>query len=673
MNVHLSGSPFDSFLAFGLASIPALSLAGVLGSALRRSFFAGECLLIGLTGGFLLQTALSFVASLIFGFRIATLAACWLAITVVSWGRIWQQHRASIGRLVAFLGHPRAVTLRLSKVDVWGSAVFFAAFFLFALLLQRKILWPEGALATGYLDDWGDLPVHISLIMSFLSDTTLHLRSTILAGQPLTYPFMADFFSALLMRAGMSLEYAIEWPGVLFNAITATLLFYLGYRMIRNKAAAALVPLLFILAGGLGFLWFFRDIYLSDRPIWELLQHLPQRYTKLEAANIHWVNPTLAHLIPQRSLLFGFPAGLSVILLWWHGFRKRNAAPYLAGLLYGLLPLAHTHTFLALAMAGGMLFLFEMLMRVHRRARLHYWLKFGATAAIVAVPQLIYLLSSKLSLQTIRFHPGWMAETDGPIWFWLKNLGVFIPMLLVALLLRRKLRLRSRALRFYLPFGLLFVIGNLFLFAAFAYDNNKVLVYWFLLSLPFVSLLLVRIWQSHNWWLHAALFRTLLLALVLSGALNLLHEFQNNGWIELSREEVELAAQVEEITKSTAIFLSAPIHNNLLTLAGRAVVLGYPGHVLSHGLPYQALEQQVQAIYSGDPRAKALLRQLAIDYVVVGPQEASRYGVEKVAWFTGIFPLLLQSENYRIYKVRDLAISATPNNTSAQRDASEAK
>ncbi len=650
MDIALTGSNLLSLMIFIGFSLPAMVIGAVVSTALGRGFLAGERWLIGLVTGYVLQAMISFIVSLAVGFTMTSQLTTLLLLLSISLAAAWRQG------MVRWLPNPfrgrHKQAFKVSKVNMYAFFVFVLGALLLSVLSRRLILWRDGALATGYLDAWGDLPLHISMIMSFVSDATLHLHNTILAGHPLTYPFMADFLSAQLVKLGMPLEQAMEWPTVLFHAITLTLLYYLSYRLVRDRAAAALVPVLFILAGGLGFLWFLRDLFFSDQPIWHVLTHLPRRYTNIPEAGIFWVNPTLAHLIPQRSFLLGFPLGLSIILLWWQGFyRRRPPHALLVGLLFGLLPLIHLHTFLALLMVAAMLLLGQLVARPLRRPQLAYWLRMSVPALLVASPQLIYLLSSEVSLKAIRFHPGWMADGENLLWFWLKNLGLIIPVLAIALIAAQKMRLRRRALYFYAPFGALFLIGNLFLFSVFAYDNNKILVYWLLLSLPFASLVLVRLWRSASWWVHAVLFRTLLASLILSGGLNLLREFQNNGWVEFTAEEVQLAARLRGRSKSQAIFLAAPVHNNVLALAGRRVVLGYPGHVMSHGLPYREVEAQIRRIYTGHAQMREMLKKLHVDYIVVGPHEKSLFGEQNIETLESQFAPRFQTDHYVVYRV----------------------
>lgn len=193
------------------------------------------------------------------------------------------------------------------------------------------------------------------------------------------------------------------------------------------------------------------------------------------------------------------------------------------------------------------------------------------------------------------------------------------------------------------------------------YDTNKIFVFAFLLAMPLVAAVMAALLQSKSWWLHGLLFRLLLVALIFSGSLNLIHELQNGGWQELSAEEIALAERVRKETASQAFFLTAPIHNNLLTLAGRQVVLGYPGHIMSHGLNHAPTEQAVKDIYSGNVSAEEKLKQYGVDYIVVGPHEKSKYG-PAVDWLQKRFTEFMRSQNYIIYKYEGGLLQSSESN-----------
>jgi len=154
--------------------------------------------------------------------------------------------------------------------------------------------------------------------------------------------------------------------------------------------------------------------------------------------------------------------------------------------------------------------------------------------------------------------------------------------------------------------------------------------------------------RSKSWWVNGVIFRVLFVSLIFSGTLNLIHELQSGGWQEFSGEEVDLAERIRKNTGSEAVFLTAPVHNNLLMLAGRQVVIGYPGHIFSHGLDHTPAEQAVKEIYSGGENAIEQLRRYKVDYIVVGPHEKARFG-RSVGWLEGRFPELVRTLNYVIY------------------------
>ncbi len=642
MEIPLTGSWLFAKLVLALWSLLACAAGCVVTSRAPGAFFSGERILIGLTTGVVLSTLVSFLLSIVFGISTVAFWLSPLLVLLVAW--------IASRKTLQFSSFLKA-SFR-SRTDRFGAVVLITSMLFFWLFADRLVMWNSGALATGIIDNWGDLPFHLGIITSFLTGGQVPPSNPSFAGHPLVYPFLSDFLSAMLINMGVSLEYAIEFPNIVLNSVAMTLLFYLSYRLVRHRGAAALAPLLFVLAGGLGFLWFLSDLYLANTPVWELINHLPKRYTNLGEEGIRWINPTLAHLLPQRSFLFGFPLVLSICILLWSGRSGRKEGAFLPGLLTGLLPFSHMHSFMALMMAMVMMGGADILRDRGNKEIRGYWVRYFGTAAIVAIPQLLFFLFSRVDAgSAIRFAPGWMAGEENLIWFWLKNTGAIIPLMLVALLFRRSFGLRSASVRFVVPFFLLFVIGNLFLFSPIAYDTNKIFIFSFLLGMPFVAMVLVRMFRSPSWWVHGFAFRTLLVVLVFSGVLNLVHELQSGGWQEFSATEIDVAARIRRDTPEDAVFLSAPVHNTLVMLSGRPVVLGYPSHVYSHGVDPAAIEDDVKRMYGGGDDAENLLKSHGVDFVLVGPGERSRFG-NVADWFQQKYPAFLRVDQYTVYRIQ---------------------
>ena len=114
---------------------------------------------------------------------------------------------------------------------------------------------------------------------------------------------------------------------------------------------------------------------------------------------------------------------------------------------------------------------------------------------------------------------GWDHGQENPVLFWFMNTGFFIPLLLIAILMRGEGYLvPKRLLLFYLPFTLCFIVPNLIKMAPWIWDNIKVLYYWWLASAPLVALLLARLW--HQGRTRRVLAVVLFVCVTLAGALD---------------------------------------------------------------------------------------------------------------------------------------------------------
>ena len=57
-------------------------------------------------------------------------------------------------------------------------------------------------------------------------------------------------------------------------------------------------------------------------------------------------------------------------------------------------------------------------------------------------------------------------------------------------------------------------------------------------------------------------------------------------------------------------------------------------------------------MYRGDRVAKNLLNQYRVDYVVIGPPEIREKMEPNLEFYINNFPILVQSENYYVFKIR---------------------
>jgi hypothetical protein len=234
-------------------------------------------------------------------------------------------------------------------------------------------------------------------------------------------------------------------------------------------------------------------------------------------------------------------------------------------------------------------------------------------------------------------------------WFWLKNTGAFIPLLIAALIWRNGGRLVSRRLLwFYLPFTFCFVIPNMLKMAPWIWDNVKVLFYWWVASAPLVALVIAKLWQGSV--PRRILAASLLVVLTFAGALDVFALATSQGeYREFDRDGILFAESVKRQTPEHAVVLHAPIHNHPVFLTGRRSVMGYPGHIWTHGLQFAQRQSDIRRIYAGGPDAPGLLATYGVNYVVVSPWEAHEFPVNEA--FFARYPQLGETGGYRLYKI----------------------
>lgn len=634
----------------------ALFLVGamLLGIALVRRAFAvwtnhAEQALWGLVVGWTLTTAATYGLARLFGrlsseVVVTILVATWLAALL-----LWLP-------TIKNLGSSGAIP-RLWRKEYAHLLVLLALFApLYFALFRTHMLQPgaDGGLYSGGKSAVYDMAFHAAITNSFVHGANFPPIYTPMPPAPLLYPFLPDFQSALLVTLGLDLHTALISTAVPL-ALALTGIFYLfALRLLalataaveaRARSAAALATVLFLLNGGLGFLYFFRDWRGSGKTFAQYFSTLETNYANLAEKGILWTNIIADGLLPQRTSLFGIPLALIIFSLFAMYWRESSGSPAKsgswhllldAGLLAGLLPAFHIHSYAAVGLISGVLFI----MRPRR-----LWLAFWLPAVLLALPQLARLAMHVGASGFIHFQVGWRGHNE-PSWllFWLRNVG--LPTLLIIpawFFAPRPLRL------FYIPFLALLLFSLLLIFSPNDYDNLKLMYFWYAATCVLVAGWLVSLFSKRRWLIPAALA---ILVSIASGVLALGYELQSRTMM-FSGDEVAAASFVRERTSPPSLFLTAPsLHQPILSLAGRPIVRGATSWLWSHGYPFAEREADVRAIYSGRHDAVELLRYYGVDYIYLGPRESSALKTNH-EFFERTFPRLYQRAGITIYDARE--------------------
>ena len=116
-----------------------------------------------------------------------------------------------------------------------------------------------------------------------------------------------------------------------------------------------------------------------------------------------------------------------------------------------------------------------------------------------------------------------------------------------------------------------------------------------------------------------------------------------------NQQGVEFAELIKQQTQPRSLVIHAPVHNTPVFLTGRRSLMGYPGHIWTHGLKFAERESEVKRIYAGAPDAEFLLNKYHVDYAVLGPQERAVMPVNEQ--FFSRFPKVGEVDGYRLYKI----------------------
>ncbi len=570
---------------------------------------------------------------------------------------------------------------------------YYAFFFLVFWYFFGKAVYqmPDG-LYTGGSQNLGDLPFHLGAIFSFTEGNNFPAQNPSWAGAKFSYPFIADFLAACFVKLGIDFKSIIFMQNLTWAFALLVILERFTTRLTNNRLAGRIAPALLFLSGGLGFIWFFKEMGESGKGIAEFIMNIPRDYTIGD--QFRWGNPMLVLFITQRGLLFGMPLAILVLNFLWKVFSREDVdaaaetekgvgkawsmwvykgvpvAPFLIGLLAGTFPLIHLHSL-------AMLFIVTAFLFALQPSKWKEWVAFGVGVSLVAVPQLLWSISGSAT-ETSKFfgwHFGWDKKPDdNVIWFWIKNTGIVIPAIIAGAYLvwtkgteediekpqgkQAKKEAKAHPVRmvnpkllllFYLPFAFIFLLGNTVKLAPWQWDNIKVLIYWFVGSLPLIAVLLAFLWRRNTVLRGVAIL--CLVVLVLSGTLDVWRAASNQVKIRVfDTDAMRVAEQLKQKTPQNALFLNAPTYNPAVVLAGRQSLMRFNGHLGSYGIDYGPREADVRRIYEGSGMADSLLEKYNIDYVLISPEEKTKLKANEE--FFKKFPVIAESGQYRVHQIK---------------------
>ncbi len=364
------------------------------------------------------------------------------------------------------------------------------------------------------------------------TDLLFHLgvgQSLIYSGFPPTYlysytaknvfPFITDFYSAMLYYAGFGVVLAFNAMNfLLWFSFSAMLIFFFNLIARNYKIAAAAVPMFLFFSLGFNFLLlYYFNIGLPELSAAQIQQYGQQSLINLlQYPYFNFSDPFISNFVIQHDYLLGFPYTLIVISSLYILFldpktkkeQKKGMLQAVAflGLMVGLMPLIHPFSLEFVFVFSLVAFFYYMANKYNERRnisrqiidRLVPWLVFGVIVTVVALPLMYYILSQHVESGFIWWivDQGFWYPSNPTVLniiiahaeFWLEVAGIMLPLGLIGLRWFRK-----ESLVAFLPAVITFAAVNFFSLQPSIGDNNKTTVYFFMFIALASMILLYKI------------------------------------------------------------------------------------------------------------------------------------------------------------------------------------
>ena len=519
---------------------------------------------------------------------------------------------------------------------------------------------------------YGDLPMHMSFITG-LKNASFPADYPFYPGERLSYPFLVDSLSTTFYLMGWRIQEALTIPGTLMMALCFMGVMCLAREMTLGRKTIVLATLLFFLNGGLGFLYDFDQaggLQSGGTPtVWERIQAILTGYYKTptnqpDPNNLRWSNVIADLMIPQRTLLGGWCMVIPCLYLLYVLFdpdhresRGNVRGEILLGVWGGALPLIHTHSFTALALCSLGMLIYDMIHDPERKRLFLRYLRYGATAAALSLPQLILFTFAQAfqggeSVSFVTFQFNWVNNPSGRgmrdlyLWFYVKNIGLPFIALLLALCEKDK---HSR--RIFAGAFAIILAAELIRFQPNEYDNNKLFYLAWLLCCMIVADWCAKVWRKLKG-LRARPVMAVIAAVVvfLSAGLTLWRECVSD-YQAFSAQAVEAGEYVRDNTEEGSVFMTGTQHlNPVSSIAGRTTVCGPDLWLYFHGFDTTERKLDVKAFFELPEENAHLLQKYDVDYIYVSSYERSSYQLNTEA-LDRLFERVFANGEAVIYRV----------------------
>lgn len=268
---------------------------------------------------------------------------------------------------------------------------------------------------------------------------------------------------------------------------------------------------------------------------------------------------------------------------------------------------------------------------------------------LLALPQLCYWTFSQTSNDGfLTGHFNWGNLGDNYLWFYIKNWGIILLLLIPAICHSTHRDLGILTAGFFIWF-----IVELVCFSPNPYDNNKLLyvayAFFCCISAKYGCYVYRRIKSIPGTKIWCTLF---LFLCSVSGILSVIREVISDHTL-YSAAHVAAAVYVDQNTPVDSTFLTSDRHvNEIAALTGRNIVSGSPSFLGPHGVYDDERAKDVQTMFESPKTSENLFQQYSVDYIMISSWERSCYNLEEDVFDT-MFECVYEGNEgeIKIYKI----------------------
>jgi hypothetical protein len=507
-----------------------------------------------------------------------------------------------------------------------------------------------------------DVVYHLSQIERVALAGNWHFEEPNFSGEFIRYPYLINMFSGVMQKFGAPLSVAYHAPIIL-------LIFSLLFGLLRfcrelglGKFLSVLVLFTVFFGSGLAYLLGY------DFNAGPLAVVYPQQH-------INYTGFVAGFFTVQRAFVLGFPLLIFSLLCFMRRLKEDNlAALKWAGVLFGLLPLAHSHSFFV----GSIIYGAALLYYIFRRSPIAFDIVRGTVfygTFVAAVPLLCMILLPQFNLGGVpMLRLGWMSDPNeigglnlagfgsSRLHPWLLfMLGNFGTLLLLPLLALSGIRRRLHHIYWIILLsGLaLWLVPNFVQLQTWDYDSNKLFVYAILFT-AVAACLAINSWTGRARQIGVGV---LVAVAVLSLPIPILKLRHTVAAEKQDRVTIFTPAQqsaslwLRQNTPEDAVLLSSAANpseesllNGVVIGSGRATTVGYITWLYTHGIDYEKRLQKVQQFFQTGGISQ--LAEEPAGYLILDNLLRAQYPALETQLLKGGFSPVYQNNGLSIYKLK---------------------